>query len=613
MSPSEWIFDEDLTLGEDTEASSKSESSSIVSRRSDSSPLTTNSSSFFDASRRTRGNYRMYACVLMSMSGGFMFGVNQATFGNVQSFESFQRDWCDDDFLMGEGSCRGDGAISNGKWQGGFVAWAVAWVVIGLAVGGMGIGPLISNRWGRKMCTALSALLCVAGCATTAFVPVGRIGIFMLGRFVTGVACGANCFVGPLLVSEIVSPHLRQSSPQYFQLSVTIGSAFAVYVTTAVPRDDDDDEYRIGLMLPTIPAGLILLLLCVVPESPLYEIKKTASASKQDAISIILDALSETRVTGQDEEDVAILRDEAAELYRWFRKTQPIERTSWSSLVRKKDLARLTFVAVFMQIGQQLSFINVFMCFGSTVFRALGMSRPFVYNCAIQTVMVLTVAYVIVRTTLHDREFSGRRSRVLARASMMGPALIVVGAASRTDLGVNVAYIMLAFFALCYQCVWGVSFRDDVFGIFSASEREKVTAVALWCQSLTNLVTVVSAPALYSWDIEYAMYVYGGINVITFLTLYYLFRSLSIEGDGTENIFADVNRSAGRRTERRRRRERRHQTRDRPTSALTEAMLKSHDDDADDDAERGHRKQQSSVGWGQYAALTTSGPQFVER
>ena len=39
-------------------------------------------------------NTQMYVAVMVAMLGAAMFGFDQGNFGNVQSFESFRREWC---------------------------------------------------------------------------------------------------------------------------------------------------------------------------------------------------------------------------------------------------------------------------------------------------------------------------------------------------------------------------------------------------------------------------------------------------------------------------------------------------------------------------------------
>ena len=260
-----------------------------------------------------------------------------------------------------------------------------------------------------------------------------------------------------------------------------------------------------------------LISLVVRAESPLSRIRHVKT--REEAIRILVESLSCVR-----EGDV---EEEAHALFRWFRESQPTTQTSWSDVLNSKnELFRLTCVVVFLQFGQQATCINAFLMFSGSIWKRLEFDDPILFNIAWQITNVLAVSYVIIRTVLHDDDFVGRRARLLSRASVMGPALILVGLMYRIGDGdadsnsTYVSYVLLCFYAICYQITWGFSFREDIWGVFSQSEREKVTILALVIQSLTNFVVVASAPSLYTWSVEAMFYTFGTLNCFVFLLMY---------------------------------------------------------------------------------------------
>jgi len=319
-----------------------------------------------------------------------------------------------------------------------------------------------------------------------------------------------------------------------------------------------------------------------VPESPLSRIRHVKS--REDAIRILVESLSCVR-DGDVEE-------EARALFRWFRESQPTSQTSWSDVLNpKNELFRLTCVVVFLQFGQQATCINAFLMFSGSIWKRLNFGDPIVFNVVWQIIHICAVSYVLIRTVLHDDDFVGRRARLLSRASVMGPALIVVGLMSRISSSnedssnsnaTYVSYVLLCFYAICYQITWGFSFREDIWGVFSQSEREKVTVLALVIQSLTNFVVVASAPPLYTWSVEVMFYTFGTLNVFVFLFLYlFMVRgwndvwTLNDRGSLTLRRRQRTRRSSSNRRRRRKRKRNRH------------------------------RKNQQSTGWGQYLNLSS--------
>eukprot|EP00939_MAST-03C_sp_MAST-3C-sp1_P000363 g363.t1 len=468
-------------------------------------------------------NYKVYIAIAVSMISACMFGMNQAVFGIVHGFHDFQKYWCEPTYSNPQNGsssgffdgandvtadrCYGVAAATNEMWQHRFVLWAAAYVTFGSAIGGLVVGPISANRCGRRFTIVLGALICIFGTVLTISAPTGDyVDFFMVGRFVVGVASGTSIYVGPLILTEIGPPSFRNLSGFCFQFHVVLGSALGVYVASAL-----NQYWRTCLALPAAPALVIVLLSWGLPESPVYRIR---NAKGPETIAILEEALADIRVGDVDAE--------AAVLYRWFRENSPTERTSWKSLFRG-DLLRLTSVAVGLQICQQLTCINVFLNYTVSIFQVLRFDNPQAYACLWNSVMLLTMVYVIVRITMHDKDYTGRRGRLLGRASVMGPALMIAGLASSFRIHA-MANVMLAFYGLAYQTVWGPSFRDDIWGMFSGNEREKVMALAIFAQHLSNGIIIVGTPHLYTWNGEWTMFILGAVNLVTFLMTYELMR-----------------------------------------------------------------------------------------
>ena len=397
-------------------------------------------------------------------------------------------------------------------------------------------------------------------------------------------------YVAPVILHETAPNSLRKRSGLLFQLFIVLGSAAAVFATSK-PHETD---WRIGLSLPAIPCVIILFLLLFVPESPLSRIRHVKT--REEAIRILVESLSCVR-----EGDV---EEEAHALFRWFRESQPTTQTSWSDVLNSKnELFRLTCVVVFLQFGQQATCINAFLMFSGSIWKQLEFDDPVLFNIAWQITNVLAVSYVIIRTVLHDDDFVGRRARLLSRASVMGPSLILVGLMYRIGDGdadnnsTYVSYVLLCFYAICYQITWGFSFREDIWGVFSQSEREKVTILALVIQSLTNFVVVASAPSLYTWSVEAMFYTFGTFVCVCVCVVGNLTLECIITGTLNCFVFLLMYLSMVRGWK--------------DVWTLNEAgslTLRRHSSSNRRRRGRGrreHRKNQQSTGWGQYLNLSS--------
>ena len=63
----------------------------------------------------TKSNAQMYFAIAVAMVEAMMFGLDQGNFGNVQTYECFQKHWCEGKF-GNEVSCHSPGVDGNHVW-----------------------------------------------------------------------------------------------------------------------------------------------------------------------------------------------------------------------------------------------------------------------------------------------------------------------------------------------------------------------------------------------------------------------------------------------------------------------------------------------------------------
>lgn len=124
----------------------------------------------------------------------------------------------------------------------------------------------ISSRWGRRVTTAVAAVLIIVSGALDA--GSVNIAMFTVFRSFTGVGAGmllANC---PVYMSEISPPHLRGMLVANHSIAIvysyTISSAFALafhFVTKPY-------QWRLQFVMETISGLMLLCSLYFLPESP---------------------------------------------------------------------------------------------------------------------------------------------------------------------------------------------------------------------------------------------------------------------------------------------------------------------------------------------------------
>lgn len=139
------------------------------------------------------------------------------------------------------------------------------------ALAGCSLGASLSDQLGRKRMLLGSSIVYALGGVLEAgsymLGPLGGVAIMLVGRVVTGVACGASTVVVPMYLGEISPPHLRGTLGTCFQLCCVV--AMLVAQVLGLPALMGTEAlWPAYLLLVLVPAGAQLLLRERLLESP---------------------------------------------------------------------------------------------------------------------------------------------------------------------------------------------------------------------------------------------------------------------------------------------------------------------------------------------------------
>jgi sugar porter (SP) family MFS transporter len=262
---------------------------------------------------------------LIAALGGFLFGFETAVISGAE--KTIQTLWS-----------------LNSFWQG----FTIASTIIGTVFGSLVVG-FPAKKYGRKkvlMVIAAIYLVSAVGCAS-----ISTWILFVLFRFIGGMAVGASSVVGPMYISEIAPAKLRGRLAGSFQLNIVAG-IFIAYLTNFLFKGMGDQSWRWMLGIMVIPAGTFLLLVRQIPESPRWLILN----NRENEAAPILQRLGETNVT--------LIIDEI--------KTSVTEHTE--KLFQKKYIKPILF-AVLLAMFNQLSGINAILYYAPRIFEMAGFSK----------------------------------------------------------------------------------------------------------------------------------------------------------------------------------------------------------------------------------------------
>jgi len=393
----------------------------------------------------------LYLVCLVAALGGFLFGFDTAVISGTVSLVKH-------DF--------GLDAVNEG-W---FVSCALLGCIIGVACSGK-----LSDKYGRKIILILSAVLFLAsalGCMLS-----DSFTTLILFRLIGGLGIGVASMVSPLYISEFSPSRYRGMMVSLYQLALTIGIVLAyfsnAYLVNHAAAGSFDSEstkkifstevWRAMLGLGALPAGIFLISLFLVPESPRWLLLNGAKA-KATAILIKIDgAVAASKEvadfeTSQHNEQSTSLKELFTPVYR---------KALWIGLL-------LPFLS-------QVCGINAVIYYGPKILEQAG----FTLNNALGgqvTIGLVNVVFTFVAIFTIDKW--GRKPLLYAGIGGAVVSLLIIGALFALGItqGPWILIFILSFIA-CFAFSFGPVCWVVVGEIFPNAIRGKAMALAtlsLW-------------------------------------------------------------------------------------------------------------------------------------
>jgi MFS transporter, SP family, arabinose:H+ symporter len=273
-----------------------------------------------------KGN-RVFGWSIIVALGGFLFGFDTAVISGVEKSiqELFQL---------------------NSFWHGFTISSALIGTVVGALIAGK---P--ADKYGRRIVLFIVAAFYVISAFGSAMAP--SLSLFILFRFIGGLAVGASSVAGPMYISEISPAKTRGKMTALFQFNIIFGILIA-FISNYLLRDAGAEPWRFMLGIEGIPAILFFVLLFVVPRSPRFLIK----------IGEIEEAKKVLILSGDNDPDKKILEVQE-DLHQ--------SKTSSSNLFSKHYFRPIS-IAVLVAMFNQFSGINAILYFAPRIFEMTGLS-----------------------------------------------------------------------------------------------------------------------------------------------------------------------------------------------------------------------------------------------
>jgi MFS family permease len=191
-------------------------------------------------------NHKLILYTLVAALGGFLYGFDTAVINGALPF--FTGHFILSDVMTG---------------------WAVSSALLGCIVGAIAAGRP-GDRFGRREVLKASALLFLISAFGTGL--ANHIQLFILARFVGGLAVGLASVLAPIYISEIAPASHRGRLIITFQLAIVIGILVAFFVDFML-INTGKNNWRYMFLSESLPALLFLILLFRVKRSPRWLMK----------------------------------------------------------------------------------------------------------------------------------------------------------------------------------------------------------------------------------------------------------------------------------------------------------------------------------------------------
>jgi SP family xylose:H+ symportor-like MFS transporter len=445
---------------------------------------------------------------LIATLGGLLFGYDTAVInGAVDSLKSY--------FIDPRFADLGNPAQANAANS--LLGFVVSSALIGCIIGGV-IGGWVSTHIGRRRGLIIAAgFFFISALGASApefpFAPIGHGGSgfmanFVFYRILGGIGVGLASMLSPMYIAEIAPPKVRGNLVAWNQFAIIFGMLVIYFVNFGISKSGSGDVWlnsigwRYMFLSGSIPAGLFLILLFLVPETPRYLMLKGNEKGARAVLAKLVTA-------EEGEKEISEIRASLSEHHSG-------KMFSFGMLV--------IFIGIMLSVFQQFVGINVVLYYATDIFKGMGFST----NVSLfQTIVVgaVNLTFTLVAIVTVDRY--GRRPLQIIGALVMAVSMITLG----TDFWLGgkglVALVAMLVYTAGFAVSWGPVTWVLLSEIFPNQIRGKAMALAVAMQWIANYLVSWSFPILDKnpslvehFNHGFAYWIYGVMSIFAALFMW---------------------------------------------------------------------------------------------
>lgn len=388
----------------------------------------------------------------------------------------------------------------------GLLGMTVAIALWGAIVGAMSAG-VPGERFGRRNSLRVLAILYLAsalGCALAwGWYPL------VVFRFLGGLGIGGSSVLGPMYIAEIAPAKWRGRLVGLFQFNVVFGillAYFSNYLVTLMHFGATEWRWMFGVA--AVPAGLFLVMLFGIPQSPRWLVEKR----RVDEARIVLQQVGEENAE-QELNDI--------------RESMHFERVKEPLFARKYSLP--IFLAVSIGMFNQLSGINAILYYLNDIFAHAGFSAV---SGSLQAVAVgaTNLLFTAIAMSVIDR--LGRKKMLLVgsvgTAACLAGVAVVFFTSSHQYLLVWLLMGFIAFFGFSQGAVIWVYLSE----VFPTRVRAKGQSLGSFSHWFMNALISGIFPLMAATSGAYPFVFFSAMMVLQFFVVLFVYpetKGVSLE------------------------------------------------------------------------------------
>jgi sugar porter (SP) family MFS transporter len=395
-------------------------------------------------------------------------------------------------------------------WEG----FAVSVALIGCVIGALFVGKP-ADIWGRRYILRYMALFFLLSMLLTGLAT--NLWMFIIGRFIGGLAVGGASVVTPMYISEVAPPKLRGRLVATAQFAIVLGilvSFFSNYIIDSL-GGEGEWKWRWMFLFGVIPSTVFFVLLFFIQRSPRWLVKKGMVEEAREAL---------LRVNNVADPD---------ELIKEIQDSLDSEVKSSYSALFKKPYLRLVLIGIGVGMFNQMSGINIVNYYSTEIFKDAGLTRETAFYLTV-LVGITNLIFTIVGMSLIDK--FGRKFLLYIGGLGMP---VFLGLFAWADISGNASITLILISVLGFIALFALSQGTVIWVLlsemFPTDIRARGSAIGSFSHWFFNtIITFVFPIALSTIGGGYAFLFF---TVATILSLvFYRYALIETRGKSLEEI-----------------------------------------------------------------------------